>query len=145
LSAQFYCRAKRCPRRIGDAFPPPGVRRLPAIVLEARAVVFYLGAAGRLMPRFHVRETFAINDKSVFVMAGFVIEGEPVAGMRVRLPFKEGVLVTADIDHIQHLRRPDGDVVCLCIRCADPQEVTLWEAMKIKDQTVDIIPAHTPP
>jgi hypothetical protein len=61
--------------------------------------------------------------------------------MLVRLPFKETVMVTAEIDHIQHLRRPDGDVVCLCIRCADPKEATLWEAMKLKDQTVDLIKA----
>jgi hypothetical protein len=91
------------------------------------------------MPRFHVRDTFAINDKSVFVMAGFVIEGEIVAGMSVRFPFKENVMMTADIDHIQFVRRPDGDVVCLCIRCATPDEATLWEALKIKDHTVDII------
>jgi hypothetical protein len=95
----------------------------------------------RFMPRFHVRDTFAINDKTVFVMAGFVIEGEVTAGMLVRLPFKEKVMMTAAIDHIQFVRRPDGDVVCLCIRCATPEEVTLWEALKIKDHTVDIIKA----
>jgi hypothetical protein len=91
------------------------------------------------MPRFHVRDAFAINDKSAFVMAGFVIEGEIAAGMLVRLPFKENVMMTADIDHIQYLRRPDGDVVCLCIRCANPEEATLWEALKIKDHTIEIV------
>jgi hypothetical protein len=74
-------------------------------------------------------------------MAGFVIEGELAEGMAVRLPFKENVMMTAEIDHIQHLRRPDGDVVCLGIRCADPKETALWEALKIKDQTVEIINA----
>ena len=84
-----------------------------------------------------------MSDKSVFVMAGFVIEGEAVAGMLVRLPFKENVMMTAEIDHIQFLRRPDGDVVCLCIRCTNPEEVTLWEALKIKDRTIEIIQADT--
>ncbi len=74
-------------------------------------------------------------------MAGFVIEGEIAEGMLVRLPFQANVMMTAKIDHIQHLRRPDGDVVCLCIRCADPNEVALWEALKIKDRTADIIEA----
>jgi hypothetical protein len=74
-------------------------------------------------------------------MAGFVIEGEIAAGMSVRLPFKENVMMTAEIDHIQVVRRPDGDIVCLCIRCASPQEATLWEALKIKDHTIDIIKA----
>ena len=93
------------------------------------------------MPRFHVRDTFAIHDKSVFVMAGFIIEGEIAPGMSVRLPFKENVMMTAQIDQIQFVRRQDGDVVCLCIRCASPKEMALWEALKIKDRTVDIIKA----
>ena len=91
------------------------------------------------MPRFHVRDTFAINDKSTFVMAGFVIEGEIAAGMSVRLPFKENVMITAEIDHIQHIERPNGDVVCLCIRCAKPEEAALWEALRMKDHTIEII------
>lgn len=74
-------------------------------------------------------------------MAGFVIEGEITAGMLVRLPFKESVMMTAEIDHIQYVRRPDGDVVCLCIRCASPDETILWEALKIKDHTMEIIKA----
>ncbi|HEV3271357.1 MAG TPA: hypothetical protein VGZ93_04165 [Candidatus Methylacidiphilales bacterium] len=82
-----------------------------------------------------------MNDKNAFVMAGFVIEGEIAAGMSVRLPFKENVMMTATIDRIQVVRRPDGDVVCLCIRCAGPREATLWEALKIKDRTIDIIQA----
>jgi hypothetical protein len=93
------------------------------------------------MARFHVRDAFAIHDKSAFVMAGFVIEGEITAGMLVRLPFKESVMMTAEIDHIQYVRRPDGDVVCLCIGCASPNEATLWEALKIKDHTMEIIKA----
>ena len=91
------------------------------------------------MSRFHVRDAFAIHDKNVFVMAGFVIEGDIAADMLVRFPFKENVMMTAEIDQIQYLRRPDGDVVCLCIRCAKPEEVALWEALKIKDQTIDLI------
>jgi hypothetical protein len=91
------------------------------------------------MPQFHVRETFSINDKSLFVMAGFIIEGEVTAGMLVTMPFNATVKMTAEIDHLQYLNRPDGDVVCLCIRCTDPAEITLWEALKIKNKNVDII------
>ena len=49
--------------------------------------------------------------------------------------------MTAKIDHIQTQRRPDGDVVCLCIKCRAPKELALWDALKIKDRTVDIIKA----
>ena len=72
-------------------------------------------------------------------MAGFIIEGEIAAGMLVSMPFNATVKMTAEIDHLQYLRRPDGDVVCLCIRCADPAEVTLWEALKIRNRIVDIV------
>jgi len=90
------------------------------------------------MPRFHVRDTFAINDKKFFVLAGFAIEGEIIAGMFLRMPFNATVMMTAEIDHIQHVQQADGDVVCLCIRCENPEEATLWGALKIKDQTIDV-------
>jgi hypothetical protein len=101
-------------------------------------------APARSMPRFHARDSFAIHDKNTFVMAGFVIEGEIAAGMLVRMPFNATVMMTAKIDHIEFVRRPDGDVVCLCIRCASPDEATLWEALKVKDRTIEIIKADTP-
>ena len=81
-----------------------------------------------------------MEDGRTFVLAGFVIEGNAEAGMVVRLPFKENVMLTANIDHIQVLRRPDGEVVCLCIRCA-PEELMLWEALKIKDHFIEVIKA----
>ncbi len=71
-------------------------------------------------------------------MAGFVIEGEIAAGMFLRMPLHANMMMTANIDRIEVVRRPDGDVVCLCIRCASPQEATLWEALKIKDRTIEI-------
>jgi hypothetical protein len=93
------------------------------------------------MPRFHVRDTFAISDKSLFVLAGFVIEGEITAGMSVRLPFNASIMMSEVIDHIQNVERPDGNVVCLCLRCRSAEEATLWDALKIKDRTIDIIKA----
>lgn len=93
----------------------------------------------RIMSRFHVRDTFAINDKAYFVLAGFAIEGEVEAGMLVRLPFTSRVTITEEIDHIQRVERPDGQVLCLCIRCHTPDEATLWEALKLTDTTVEVI------
>ena len=91
------------------------------------------------MPRFHVRDTFALEDKTLFVLAGFAVEGEIAAGMLISMPFNATVKMTAEIDHLQHIQRPDGDVVCLCIRCLNPTEVTFWEALKIKNRIVEII------
>jgi hypothetical protein len=93
------------------------------------------------MARFHVRDAFPINDRAFFVLAGFVAEGEVAAGMLLRIPFHATTMMTAEIDHIQHLRQPDGDVVCLCIRCENPEEVTLWSALNLTDHSVEIIKA----
>ena len=95
------------------------------------------------MARFHVRNTFAMEDRSAFVLAGFVIEGAVNQGMSVRMqmPFKQDMMMTAPIDHITNVSRPDGEVVCLSIRCAAPEEATLWEAFKIKDQTIEVVQA----
>jgi hypothetical protein len=91
------------------------------------------------MSRFHVRDTFAISDQAFFVLAGFAIEGEVAPGMLVRLPFNAQITVTEEIDHIQRVTRPDGEVVCLCLRCHTPQEATLWEALRLQDTTIEII------
>lgn len=93
------------------------------------------------MPRFHVRDTFAIGDKNLFVLAGFVIEGEIKDGMLVRLPFSATIMLTEPIDHIRHLQRPDGDVVCLCLQCDTTDDAALWHALQLKDRTIDIAPA----
>ena len=110
-------------------------------MLAARRVVSYVGMR-RIMSRFHVRDTFAISDKAFFVLAGFAIEGEVTPGMLVRLPFNAQVTVTEEIDHIQRVTRPDGEVVCLCLRCHTPEEATLWEALKLQDTTVEVIKAE---
>ena len=85
------------------------------------------------------------SDNCLFVMAGFVIEGEIASGMLIRLPIQADMMMTAKIDHIEYTRRPDGDVVCLCIKCQDPKELALWEALKIKDRTIEVIAADSIP
>ncbi len=90
------------------------------------------------MPRFHVRDTFAIHDKKTFVMVGFVIEGEVMAGLSVKIPFNNSVMMAAEIDRIEHVRRPDGDVVFLCIQYGVPDEVTLWDALNLRHRTLEI-------
>jgi hypothetical protein len=109
------------------------------IVLAAGEIVSYV-VAGCTMPRFHVRDTFAISDRAFFVLAGFAIEGLIEAGMLVRMPFTSRVTITEEIDHLQRVERPDGEVLCLCIRCHTPDEAALWESLKLKETTVEVIP-----
>ena len=93
------------------------------------------------MPRFFVRDTFAINDKATFVIAGSVVEGEVAAGMSVTVPFNTSIKMSAKIDRIEVIRRPDGEVVSLCIDCSRPDEATLWEALNLKNRTIEIAQA----
>jgi len=96
------------------------------------------------MARFQVRETFAIQDQPTFVLAGFVVEGEVWPGMEVGILFNTKIRIKAKIDRVDFVRRPDGDVVCLCFDCSAPDEVTLWEALSVRNQTIEIRPATLP-
>lgn len=71
-------------------------------------------------------------------MSGFIMEGEIKAGMSVSIPFNAQVLLNAAIDRIEVVRRPDGDVVCLCINCIAPDEAILWEALNVKSKTIEV-------
>jgi len=95
------------------------------------------------MPRFQIRDTFAIEDKKTFVMAGLVLEGKVEPGMSVSIPFNSSINLTAKIDRVEVAHRFDGDVVCLCIDCSMPDEVTLWEALDLKDETISITGTET--
>lgn len=94
------------------------------------------------MPRFQVRETFALHDKTTFVLAGFILEGEPKPGMIARIPFSVSVVLTAEIDRIEYVRRPDGDVVCLCIQCKAVDEVNLWDTLHLRNRTIELVPPN---
>ncbi len=90
------------------------------------------------MPRFYVNDTFAINDRATFVIAGHVVEGQLTDGMSVSIPFNATVNMMAQINRVEVVSRPNGDLVCLCIDCSVPDEIMLWEALKIKSRTIEI-------
>jgi hypothetical protein len=90
------------------------------------------------MPRFHVRDTFEIPDRKLFVMAGEIVEGEIRAGMFVRVPFNSALEMTARIHSIEFARRLGGsEDVCLCIE-SEPDALDLWRGLKIGDETFEI-------
>ena len=91
------------------------------------------------MPRFHVRDTFEIPDRKLFVMAGSVVEGEIRAGMFVRVPFNPSLGMTARIHSIEFARRQDGEEVCLCIE-SKPELVEIFRGLNIGDETFEVTP-----
>jgi hypothetical protein len=90
------------------------------------------------MPTFHVRDTFELPDRRLFVMAGSVVEGEIRAGMFVRVPFNSALDMTARIHSIEFARRQGcGEDVCLCIG-AEPDEFETWRGLNISDETLEV-------
>ena len=90
------------------------------------------------MPRFHVRDTFEIPDRKLFVMAGSVVDGEVRAGMFVRVPRKSSLDMTARIHSIEFARRVGGgEDVCLCIQ-SEPELAEVLRGLDIGNETFEI-------
>jgi len=91
------------------------------------------------MAKFHVKDTFAIEGRQHFVLAGSVVEGEIRPGMFVHVPFNSSTAMTARIDCIDFARRVGGhEDTCLCIRYTEPGELELWRGLEIGDETFEV-------
>jgi hypothetical protein len=91
------------------------------------------------MPKFHVTETFVLEARSWFVLAGAIAEGVIKPGMIVGIPFNSAVCMTAPIDSIEFLDRSGGvSKTCLCIRYADEEDLSLWQGLNIGDETLEV-------
>jgi hypothetical protein len=90
------------------------------------------------MPKFHVKNTFEMPDRELFVMAGSVVEGEIQAGMFVRVPFNSALEAAARIHCIEYARHLGGsEDVCLCIK-SEADEFELWRGLNICDEVLEV-------
>jgi hypothetical protein len=90
------------------------------------------------MPKFHVRDTFELPDRKLFVLAGSIVEGEIRKGMFVRLPFNPSLDMTAQIHSIEFARRLGGsEDVCLCIE-SEPELAVILRGLDIGDETFEV-------
>lgn len=91
------------------------------------------------MAKFRVKDTFAIEGRPHFVLAGSIVEGEVRAGMFVQVPLNSSTAMTARIDCIESVRRLGGhEDTCLCIRYAEPEELELWRGLDIGAETLNV-------
>jgi hypothetical protein len=98
------------------------------------------------MPKFHVNETFVLESRSWFVLAGSIAEGVIKPGMLVGIPFNSAVSMTAPIDAVEFALRSGGaEDTCLCIRYADDEELSLWQGLNIGEETLDVKEVSTAP
>lgn len=91
------------------------------------------------MPKFHIRDTFTVEGRPHFVLAGTVVEGTIRPGMVVCIPFNASLTMTARIDCIEFARRSGGlEDTCLCIRCDDPDELAVWRGLNLGGETLEV-------
>jgi hypothetical protein len=91
------------------------------------------------MAKFHVKDTFAIEGRPHFILAGSIVEGAVRPGMFVHVPFTSRFAMRARIECIEFARRLGGhEDTCLCIRYAEPEELELWRGLDINDETLEV-------
>ena len=94
------------------------------------------------MAKFHVIYTFTLEGRKLFVLAGYIVEGDIVAGQILRVPFNSQLSMTAPIHAIEYARRsPDREDVCLCISYDDQDDLAVWQGLNIYDETFEIVGA----
>ncbi|MGJ4910695.1 hypothetical protein [Bradyrhizobium sp. HKCCYLS2033] len=94
------------------------------------------------MSRFWVDETFAIESRRLFVLAGEIADGQIQAGMIVSVPLNSSLSISGPVHSIEYARRTGGrEDVCLCIAYADSDELGLWKSLDLRNETVEVQPA----
>ncbi|WP_316171321.1 hypothetical protein [Bradyrhizobium sp. SZCCHNRI1058] len=94
---------------------------------------------------FRVNETFALESRRLFVLAGEMAGGQIQAGMIVSVPLNSSLSISAPIHSIEFARRTGGrDDVCLCIAYEDSDEPEIWKGLDLKNEIVKGVPtAHS--
>jgi hypothetical protein len=93
------------------------------------------------MAEFQVTETFVLEARSFFVLAGSIMSGEVAPGMAVCLPLNSGFILTLPIKAVEFVLRAGGvENVCLCIHYADEVELSLWRGLNIGNETLRVLP-----
>jgi hypothetical protein len=91
------------------------------------------------MPRFHVKDTFTIEGRPYFIIAGSIVEGAIQVGMYLQIPMNSTTAMTARIECLEFARRLDGhEGTCLCIRYSDPGELDIWRSLDITGETFEV-------
>ena len=98
----------------------------------------------RSMSKLRVNDTFALESRRLFVLAGSIVEGQLRAGMIVNVPLNSSLVVSGQIHSVEFARRADGrEDVCLCISYEDSDELGVWNALNVRNETLDVVPSSS--
>ncbi len=96
------------------------------------------------MSKFRVNDTFALESRRLFVLAGSIVEGQIQAGLIVNISLNSSLLISGQIHSVQFARRTDGrEDVCLCITYGDSDELSMWNALNVQNETLDVAPFNS--
>jgi hypothetical protein len=73
--------------------------------------------------RFHVKHSFAIEGRHLFVLVGAPVEGVLEVGMQVAVPVSAALFVSIPIHGIEMVRRGGAESVALTYRYFRPEEL----------------------
>jgi hypothetical protein len=94
----------------------------------------------RCMSKFRVNDTFALESRWLFVLAGSIVEGQIRAGTIVNVPLNSSLVVSGQIHSVEFARRADGrEDVCFCIS----YELGVWNTLNVQNETLDVVPVNS--
>jgi uncharacterized protein (DUF1015 family) len=92
------------------------------------------------MSKFRVNDTFALESRRLFVLAGSIVEGQIRAGMIVNVPLNSSLLISGQIHSVEFVRRTDErEDVCLCIAYEGSDELGVWNALNVQNEMLDVV------
>jgi uncharacterized protein (DUF1015 family) len=92
------------------------------------------------MSKFRVNDTFALESRRLFVLAGSIVEGQIRAGMIVDVPLNSSLLISGQIHSVEFVRRTDErEDVCLCIAYEGSDELGVWNALNVQNEMLDVV------
>lgn len=90
-----------------------------------------------VMARFKVTSTFTI--RSLFVIAGQIIDGRVQAGMTIQIPFNSELSLGLPIYGIEYVRHKEREDICLTVKYEDLKELDILLQLNISDETLEVI------
>ena len=88
--------------------------------------------------RFHVKHTFPIEGRHLFVLVGTPVEGTLEAGMHVSVPVSDALFVSIQIHGVEMVRRGGAESVALTYRYSRPEELETLRNLSLGGTVLEI-------
>jgi hypothetical protein len=88
--------------------------------------------------RFHVKHTFAIEGRHLFVLVGTPVEGTLEAGMHVSVPVSDALFVSIQIHGVEMVRRGGAESVALTYRYSRPEELETLRNLSLGETILEV-------